>query len=116
MKTNVVRSLIALMAFAVMASAAYAGTTPEETQEQALLEGQARVVIPVKGMTCGACCVPVETAVNKLEGIVGAKADYEKGLATVTYEKDKVTVEKIVDAINTTSFKASMPEKKKDEA
>ncbi len=99
MKTIVVRSLITLVAFAVIASAAYAGTTPEETQEQALLEGQARVVIPVTGMTCGACCVPVETAVNKLEGIVGAKADYEKGQATVTYEKDKVTVEKIVEAM-----------------
>ena len=114
MKTSVVRSLIALVAFAVIASAAYAGTAPKETQEQALPEGQARVVIPVTGMTCGGCCVPVETAVKKLDGIVGAKADYEKGQATVTYEKDKVTVEKIVEAINTTSFKASMPEKKKD--
>ncbi len=114
MKTIVVRSLFTLVAFAVIASAAYAGTTPEETQEQALLEGQARVVIPVTGMTCGACCVPVETAVNKLDGIVGAKADYKKGLATVTYEEDKLTVEKIVEAINTTSFKATMPEKKKD--
>ena len=36
---------------------------------------------------------------KKLDGIVGAKADYEKGQATVTYEKDKVTVEKIVEAM-----------------
>ena len=40
------------------------------------------------------------------------RADYEKGQATVTYENDKVTVKKIVEAINTTSFEASMPEKK----
>ncbi len=111
MKTNVVRSLIALMAFAVMASAAYAGTTPEDAQEQALPEGQARVVIPVTGMTCGACCIKVDTAVKALDGVVAAEADYEEGRATVTYVEDKVTVEKIVETINEkTSFKASMPE------
>ena len=53
-----------------------------------------------------------ETAVEKLEGVVASKADYEKGRATVTYEEDKVTVKRIVDTINNeTSFKASMPKK-----
>ena len=113
MKMIVVRSLIALMAFAVVASAAHAGTAPEEAQEQALPERQARVVIPVTGMTCGGCCVKVETAMEKLDGIVAAMADYQKGQATVTYVEDKVSVEKIVETINDeTSFKASMPEKK----
>jgi copper chaperone CopZ len=38
---------------------------------------------------------------------VDVKADYEKGIATVTYEKDKVDVKQIVETINTkTSFKA----------
>ena len=108
MKNTICRSLIgfAVLALAISAVAA------DETREAPLPEGQARVVVSVKGMTCGGCCVPVETAVRKLEGVVDAKADYEEGRATITYEKDKVTVKKIVDAINTTSFKASMPKKK----
>jgi copper chaperone CopZ len=102
------------MGFAVLALALLAAPAgvADEIQQAPLPEGQVRVVVPVKGMTCGGCCIPVETAVKKLEGVVDATADYEKGQATITYEKDKVTVEKIVDAINTTSFKASMPEKK----
>ncbi len=93
----------------VIAGLAYAGSD-EGTQE--LAEGQARVVIPVTGMTCGGCCVPVEKTVKTLDGVVSAKADYEKGLATVVYVEEEITVKQIVDAINTTKFKASMPENK----
>ena len=110
MNNMVLRIFVGMAVVALAVFGAYAGSTAAEVEEQQLPEGQARVVISVEGMTCGGCCVPVEAAVKKLEGVVAAKADYDKGQATVTYEKDKVTVKKIVDAINTTSFKASMPE------
>ena len=78
-----------------------------EADEGKLPEGQARAVIQVSGMTCGDCCVKVEAAVAKINGVVDVKADYEEGVATVTYEKNKVDVKQIVEAINTkTSFKA----------
>ena len=77
------------------------------TDEGELPEGQARAVVPVSGMTCGDCCVKVEAAVAKIDGVVEIKADYEEGIATVTYEKDKVDVKQIIETINTkTSFKA----------
>ncbi len=48
-----------------------------------------------------------------MDGIVEVDGDHEKGTATVTYRRDKVSVERIVDRINEkTSFKASLPEKK----
>ena len=76
-----------------------------------LPEGQASVVIPVKGMTCGGCCTKIETAVKELDGVVNAKADYKNGKATITYVEEKINVETIVATINEkTSFKASMPE------
>ena len=111
MRTLVFRTLAGLVVVALAVVGAYAGTAENETAEQQLPDGQTRVVIPVTGMTCGGCCIPVEAVVKKLDGVVDAKADYEKGLATVTYENDKVSVKKIVEAINTTSFKASLPEK-----
>jgi copper chaperone CopZ len=79
--------------------------------EEGLPEGQARTVIPVSGMICGDCCVKVETAVAMIDGVVGVKADYRKGVATVTHVKDRVDVKQIVETINTkTSFKARTPE------
>ena len=112
MKAIVFRTLTGLLVFGLAVFSASAGTEPNDEPEQELPAGQARVVIPVTGMTCGSCCVKVETAVVKLDGIVAAKADYQKGRATVTYVEDKVTVDKIVETINDkTSFKASMPKK-----
>jgi copper chaperone CopZ len=79
--------------------------------EEGLPEGQARTVIPVSGMICGDCCVKVETAVAMIDGVVGVKADYKKGVATVTHVKDRVDVTQIVETINTkTSFKARAQE------
>ena len=87
--------------------AASAAATP--AQESDLKPGEARVVIPVKGMTCGGCEGAIKVAVKKLDGIVAVEADHKKGEATVTYLMDKVTVEKIIEAINKTGFKASPP-------
>ena len=111
MKRIAFGSLAGLLVFALAVVAAYAGT-PAEISEQKLADGQARVVVPVEGMTCGGCCVKVETALKELDGVVASKADYQKGRATVTYVEDKVTVKQIVETINgKTSFKASMPKK-----
>ena len=72
-----------------------------------LPEGQTQTTFEVTGMTCGGCCTKVETAVADLEGVIDVKADYENGIATVTYEKEKVDSKQIVETINTkTSFKA----------
>lgn len=72
-----------------------------------------RIVIPVEGMTCGGCVASIKIALKKMDGIVEVDGDHEQGTATVTYRRDKVSVERIVDRINEkTSFKASLPEKK----
>ena len=72
-----------------------------------LPEGQAKAAISITGMSCGACCSKVETAVAKLDGVVKVKADYEKNVAVVVYETEKVDLDTIVETINTkTSFKA----------
>ncbi len=111
MSRMVVRTLAGLVLVALAVLGAYAGSAETDSAEQQLPEGQTRVVIPVTGMTCGGCCIPIEAVVKKLDGVVDARADYAKGQATVTYEDDKVSVKKIVEAINTTSFKATLPQK-----
>jgi copper chaperone CopZ len=96
------------LALMVLVSAAgFAGDKGE------MAEGHTKASIKVTGMTCGGCCSKVETAVAKLDGVVKVKADYEKGVAMVVYEKDKIDLAQIVETINTkTSFKAKAPEEK----
>jgi len=102
----------ALICVAVLLSAPLVAVASQG--QAAVPAGQARVEIPITGMTCGDCCTKVETAVKTLAGVVDAKADYKKGVATITYKEDQIGVEKIVATINEkTSFKAKAPETKK---
>jgi copper ion binding protein len=67
------------------------------------------VVISVEGMTCIGCEFNVENAVNTLDGIIQVKANYQKGEVYVKFEKGKVTVDEIVNAINKSGYKARNP-------
>ena len=103
---------LAILGFVVALLVAPALFASDEAKETKLPEGQAEVAIPVTGMTCGSCCNKIEGAVAALDGVVKVKADHAKGIATVVYVKDKVTVDKIIETINTkTSFKATKAEK-----
>src|SRR6185503_19637159 len=93
------------------AMAVGAGALPVPVFAAAAAQAQPeKIVLPVRGMTCGACSGIIRDELRKLPGVVTVEADYEKGTATVTYRKDQVTVEQIVAAINKTGFKASMPQ------
>jgi len=95
---------LAMLGLAVMFLAA-----PAILADQDLPEGQSSAAISITGMTCGKCCTKVETAVTKLDGVIKVEADYEKNVAMVVYETDKVDVAKIVETINSeTSFKAEV--------
>ncbi|MGH9870159.1 MAG: heavy-metal-associated domain-containing protein [Candidatus Polarisedimenticolia bacterium] len=91
---------------AVAAGPAPAGAAEETPQPAPAVE---KVVLPVRGMTCGACSGIIRDELRKLKGVVTVSADYEKGTATVTFVKEQVTLEQIVAAINKTGFKASLP-------
>ncbi len=68
------------------------------------------ITLPVEGMVCPFCAAAVENILGSLDGVVEAKADYVKGLATVSYDPAQVTPTQMVEAINTKSFyRASLP-------
>lgn len=91
-------------------SGSIASSTPwNDARGQGMLRDQARVVIPVEGMTCGGCASAITLTLKRLDGVLFTKADPEKGTATVMYEKDKLSVEQIVEAINKTGYKALPP-------
>jgi mercuric ion binding protein len=62
--------------------------------------------IKVSGMTCEACAVSVQKALEKTKGVKRAEVTSEKGLATVTYDDAQVNQEQLRTAIDKTGFKA----------
>tara|TARA_R110002051_G_scaffold309037_1_gene381399 strand:- start:5725 stop:6312 length:588 start_codon:yes stop_codon:yes gene_type:complete len=64
-----------------------------------------KIEFDIKGMTCAGCEVHIESEVNKLEGIIEVKANYEKGNTIVKYDKTKVTNKEIEIAVGKTGYK-----------
>jgi copper chaperone len=58
----------------------------------------------VPDMRCGHCKAAVEGELNKLSGVQGANADFEKGTVEVTYDEGTVTTEDLKDAIEEAGY------------
>ncbi len=86
----------------VAAEAPTAETTHAKTQGTT-------IQIPVKGMTCGMCELGVEKPVAELPGVMSVDAQAGKEQVVVTYDPARVSVEKLIQAINKTGFLASEP-------
>ncbi|AVR46515.1 heavy metal transporter [Christiangramia fulva] len=66
----------------------------------------------VQGMTCAGCEAHVENEVSKLDGILSVKASYENANTVVEYDKTKVDLAAIREAINKTGYKVIATENK----
>ena len=65
---------------------------------------RSEVTITVKGMTGSGCEFNIEKAVKKLDGVIMVKANYKKGKVDIQFEKDKVSISDIVEAINKSGY------------
>lgn len=61
--------------------------------------------VTIEGMTCTGCEAHIESEVNKLNGILNVKADYENASTIVEYDTTKVDIQKIETAILSTGYK-----------
>ena len=62
-----------------------------------------KVELTITGMHCEHCEMRVKKALESVEGVISAKADNKKGIATVEAE-DYVTTESLIEAVNATEL------------
>lgn len=67
------------------------------------------VNIPVEGMTCFACEVSVSSALKRINGVINARASAKERIASVSYDPARTDTEQLIEAINKTGYKASLP-------
>lgn len=70
------------------------------------------VVLDIEGMHCAACSTALEKALSKKEGIDKADINLLMNAAYIDYDKKKIKLREILDAIETAGFKGSV---KKDD-
>jgi copper chaperone CopZ len=111
MKTNFEKAmkkiLIALTTLTASLSLA------QETKTQ-LTNGLNHIVIPVEGMSCVSCAIAVRHALKRVDGVKSAHVSVATKSATIDYEAAKTNPEQLVSAINSTGYRASLPNKLND--
>jgi mercuric transport protein len=64
------------------------------------------VVMQVKNMTCPACSITIEKALEKVQGVSQQRVDTEAGTVTVTFDAERTSALKVADAITNAGFPA----------
>src|SRR5262249_55139159 len=86
------------------------GSLPPAAINQ-LSNGLSRTVISVEGLSCVACEIPVRHALRKIDGVKAIQVSAGTKTAAVEYEPGKTNPEQLVAAINSTGYRASLPNK-----
>ncbi len=64
----------------------------------------ARITLPVEGMTCGACAVTVQKRLLKEPGVKEAAVNYATGKSTVTIDDSRTSVANLVSAVRDAGY------------
>lgn len=67
-----------------------------------------RVVLDVPSMNCSLCPLTVRTALERVPGVITARATYEPKRAEVTYDPDKVSPEALARAVGDAGYPATV--------
>ncbi len=66
-------------------------------------------VIPVEGMSCGACAARIKGALKDIDGVEDVEVSLVERTVRVRHVADKVAVGQLVEAINTLGYRARLP-------
>lgn len=63
-----------------------------------------KIQLVISGMSCNGCAASIERVLNRLAGIKEAKASYPKEGATITFNEEIVSKEKIIETIESLGY------------
>jgi P-type Cu+ transporter len=67
-----------------------------------------RIDIPVTGMTCAACSARIQRVLQKQPGVADANVNLMMNTATIEFDPETVTPDRLVDAIRDTGYGAEL--------
>jgi copper chaperone CopZ len=64
------------------------------------------IVFEIEGMTCGGCAIAARKVFERLDGVRTATVDYETRRAVVTYDAEKIMVDRMIAAVKSLGYVA----------
>lgn len=72
---------------------------------------EAKLELPIVGMTCANCANTVERTLNKkVPGVISASVNFGTETATVEFDSEAVTPENMAEAVRKAGYKLIIPE------
>ena len=102
--------LVAIAPRSFMLHGAFASVRAAATAD----DKNVRVVLAIEGMHCTGCASGIKALLKRTPGIISADVSYERREADVTYDRSRISEEKIIEVIGKLGYKASV--KKRAEA
>lgn len=62
------------------------------------------IQVKINGMTCGHCERTVKSAIEEVQGVLGAKVDHTTGMAEVLFDDEQASEKAIRLAVNETGI------------
>lgn len=116
-KSNLFFSIMGLLAIATFSGIGLVSTIQAENvaqSESSILEQTAS--FSIERMTCAACPVTVSKAMKGVEGVRDVSVDYETKTATVAFNPELTTIEKIGTASTNVGYPAALIGKMPEES
>ena len=67
-----------------------------------------KIQLNIEGMHCDSCAIGIQMVLQNTEGVLKSFVDYEKKLAEVEFDENKIKVENIIKAIEELNYKATL--------
>jgi mercuric ion binding protein len=68
-------------------------------------------ILAVENMTCGTCPIVVKKALERVPGLTSTSVDFDRKTATVTFDPDKTTSAKLIQATTEAGFPSKVVSK-----
>lgn len=69
------------------------------------------VILEVPGMNCKFCPITIRKSLEKVPGVIEAKADYDTKTATVIFDPNKTNVESLTTATTNAGYPSTIKQK-----
>ncbi len=66
------------------------------------------IELKIEGMECTGCSNRLEKILNSLDGVDTARVNFDNAVATISFDKSKITSEKIKDTIIEAGFNIAL--------
>lgn len=107
-------SLLILALSLVMPANAYGQNKKGGDTKAATSKTIKTVDLEVTGMTCQkGCANGIDRKFKKTKGVVKSETTQATGTSSITYDESKISVEELIESINSRGFTAEVAKKKK---